>query len=324
MYVEFDKQRLMIGLRPFSFQEPPVLSKDALGYKSHYGYVFEELFPQLEHRLGFLDVLKYRLAVQSFTLPDPKGTAFLVHGYYDHAGLLKHVIQYWLERGVNVVAFDLPGHGLSTGNPVSIPTFEYYQQIFKSILALGQACVHPWYAVGQSTGSGIIADFLLSGGYTLETCPFEKIILMAPLVRPVRWFMVNLLYYSVGLFRPYVRRTFARNSSDKAFLQFLCEGDPLQSRFLSSCWVGALLRWVPKLLSASPVALAPLILQGDCDTTVDFRYNLKVLREKFTDAQIVLLPGARHHLPNESAHFRDEMWVAMDRYLFDASGEDFI
>lgn len=315
MYVEFDKQRVVIGLRPFSFDSPAIQGRDVTGYKSHYGYVFEENFPDVIHRMGKLDVLHYHIAVQSFSLPDATATVFLVHGYYDHAGLLKHVIQYWLERKVNIVAFDLPGHGLSSGDPVSIPSFEHYQEIFKAVLKLAKDCVHPWYVLGQSTGSGIVADYLLSGGFTQETCPFKKIILMAPLVRPVRWPTVNLLYYTLGFFKPYVQRTFARNSSDKAFLKFLCEGDPLQSHFLSSQWVGALLSWVPKILKAKPVDLAPLILQGDQDTTVDFRYNLKILKQKFKQAKIVIISGARHHLPNESAHFRDELWQAMDNYF---------
>ncbi|MNW19554.1 hypothetical protein D3C71_2195950 [compost metagenome] len=40
-------------------------------------------------------------------------------------------------------------------------------------------------------------------------------------------------------------------------------------------------------------------MQGEADGTVDWRYTLKVLKAKFADPQILLLPEARHHLANE-------------------------
>ena len=46
---------------------------------------------------------------------DAVGTAIVVHGYLDHIGLYRNLISELLQRRMNVVCFDLIGHGLSTG-----------------------------------------------------------------------------------------------------------------------------------------------------------------------------------------------------------------
>ncbi|WP_423811416.1 alpha/beta hydrolase, partial [Pseudomonas aeruginosa] len=41
------------------------------------------------------------------------GSLLLMHGYYDHMGLYRHVVDWALGMGFSVLACDLPGHGLS-------------------------------------------------------------------------------------------------------------------------------------------------------------------------------------------------------------------
>lgn len=50
-----------------------------------------------------------------------------------------------------------------------------------------------------------------------------------------------------------------------------------------------------------------LILQGDRDTTVDWRYNVRLLRDKFPAANVEMIPGARHELLNEAAEYRSKV-----------------
>jgi len=58
-----------------------------------------------------------------------------------------------------------------------------------------------------------------------------------------------------------------------------------------------------------------LILQGDRDTTVDWRYNVRLLREKFPSANVEMIPGARHELLNEAAELRDKVIEKIIGYL---------
>ncbi|MED5413144.1 MAG: alpha/beta fold hydrolase, partial [Pseudomonadota bacterium] len=80
------------------------------------------------HRMGLLRSYNFDLVCQSFctSLDKQKGTVFIIHGYFDHTGLYGHLIKHCLQKGLTVISFDLPGHGLSSGDPASIDSFNQY------------------------------------------------------------------------------------------------------------------------------------------------------------------------------------------------------
>jgi alpha-beta hydrolase superfamily lysophospholipase len=170
----------------------------------------------------------------------------------------------------------------------------------------------PWHLCGQSTGGAIVLDHLLRYG---EQSPAQgKAILLSPLVRPKDWGWSKLSYY---LLRPFVKgiaRRFSENSNDPAFLPFL-QADPLQPLRLPTAWVGALARWIPRIENASPSARQPLVVQGQADKTVDWQHNLEVLKTRFNQPRVLLLPEARHHLANETAAIREQYFGFLDQYL---------
>jgi alpha-beta hydrolase superfamily lysophospholipase len=52
------------------------------------------------------------------------------------------------------------------------------------------------------------------------------------------------------------------------------------------------------------------IVQGSGDGTVDWRFNLSSLLEKFPNSKSYLIDDAKHHLVNESAEFRSRvLWI---------------
>ena len=136
----------------------------------------------------------------------------------------------------------------------------------------------------------------------------------SPLVRPKDWGWSKLSYY---LLRPFVKgiaRRFSENSNDPAFLPFL-QADPLQPLRLPTAWVGALARWIPRIENASPSARQPLVVQGQADKTVDWQHTLEVLKTRFNQPRVLLLPEARHHLANETAAIREQYFGFLDQYL---------
>ena len=160
-----------------------------------------------------------------------------------------------------------------------------------------------------------MVDHLLRQG---DSSPAQgQVILMAPLVRPKDWHWSKFSYY---LLRPFVKgiaRRFSENTNNPDFMPFL-QADPLQPLRLPTAWVGALARWIPRIESAPPCARQPLIIQGDADKTVDWRHNVQVLNSKFQQPHLLLLPGARHHLANETDEIRERYFAFLDRH-FDAS-----
>lgn len=282
---------LRSGLAPLSSRQP--LSAEALAYQRFYG-----LDLPVQRLLGSFEAGGFELVGQAWLPPQPVATLFVLHGYYDHMGLYRHVIEWALSKGLAVVSCDLPGHGLSSGERASISDFGLYQQTLVALF--GQAreleLPRPWHLCGQSTGGAIAVDHVLHAG---EHSPVDgELILLAPLVRPRAWHWSKLSYRLLRHFVNGIQRQFSENSNDPAFLPFL-QADPLQPRRLPTAWVGALMSWVKRIEAAPPSTRRPLIVQGEADGTVDWRYNLKVLKAKFADPQILLLPEARHHLANE-------------------------
>ncbi len=283
-------------------------------YLGHYG-----LAPLLvEHvglHVGYVDARNFRLWTQVWSPAAPVGTAFVVHGYFDHLGLYRHLLQHLLDRNWRVVLWDLPGHGLSSGARASINDFDDYGGCLQALqLQLeGQGLApRPWLGVGQSTGAAILATDALTRG---DDGQWAGLALLAPLVRPTGWNQSSWLHLLVGPFVRSIPRKFHANSTDSDFADFLRDGDPLQSDRVAIDWVSAMRRWMPKLLALPPNPVKTLILQGEQDLTVDWEWNLAVLERKFPNAEIHRHPEARHHLVNEAEPIRQTLFHRLDRFI---------
>ncbi|ATP47368.1 MULTISPECIES: alpha/beta hydrolase [unclassified Pseudomonas] len=298
---------LRASLAPLTDRQP--LSAQGRDYQHFYG-----LDLPVHSWLGGFQAAGFELVGQVWLPPQPVATVFLLHGYYDHMGLYRHVIEWALGQGYAVISCDLPGHGLSSGERASISDFSLYQQVLDALFEQARrlGLPRPWHLCGQSTGGAIVVDHLLHRG---EQSPADgQVILLAPLVRPCSWRWSKLSYCVLRHFVNGIERRFSENTNDPAFLAFL-EADPLQPRRLPTAWVGALIAWVKRIEAAPRSTRRPLIVQGEADGTVDWPYNLEVLKAKFTEPQILMLPEARHHLANELPGIRQRYFTFIDQRL---------
>lgn len=311
----FKIDSVRVALPPLKIGEPVVKNEQVAAYRNYYGIDFENQIPGLSVSLGTIDVVGYSVVVHVFKPVKPKATVFVMHGYYDHVGIYDHMIEYLLQQSYAVISYDLPGHGLTTGDLVAIPDFHRYQVVFKTVIEyVASDLPQPWHLVGQSTGAAIIIDYLASHHFQDE-CPFQKFVLLAPLIRPRNWGLNKKLHALMSLIKNYAVRKFSLNSHDTSFLHFLSLSDPLQSRFLSGQWVFALKKWVPKIESSKPVPFSPLIIQGQLDGTVQWENNLLVLKRLFKSPEIVYFPRMRHQVVNEHVSIRNEVFALVGRHL---------
>ena len=315
MPAPFSPDTLRASLQPLAAARP--LSSEGLAYQRFYGLDFAHHAAPVQRQLGCYRAGGYDLVSQVWW-PEgaPVATLFVIHGFYDHMGLYRHVIEWGLSRGFVVIACDLPGHGLSSGERASIGDFNQYQEALQGLFIEAQSLglPQPWHLCGQSTGGAIVIDHLLHQG--THSPAQGQAILMAPLVRPKDWRWSKLSYY---LLRPFVKgiaRRFSENTNNPDFMPFLL-ADPLQPLRLPTAWVGALARWIGRIEEAAPSARALLIIQGEADRTVDWRHNLGVLTAKFTRPEVLLLPEARHHLANETDAIRARYFAFLDQHFND-------
>lgn len=285
-------------------------------YVRFYGIDLENVVPGVRHYTGWFEAYGYRLVAHAFLPPEAKGTVFFLHGYLDHSGLYRHLMRDCLERGHAVFILDLPGHGLSSGDRVDIPDFSHYQHVLADAMErFGADLPAPFYAVGLSMGGAIVMDHVLTAAAQGLPAPFRKILLLAPLVRPVQWAQIRFGWWLVRHFRPAVPRVFRNNSSDEAYLQFVRESDPLQARLVPMRWIGALRRWV-KYMERLPACTTPaLLVQGGRDETVEWRFNNDYVRRHFPVEFEAQVPEASHQLPNERDDLRAPVHEALARML---------
>ena len=252
-----------------------------------------------------------RLAVQRFEPKGPvEGSAIVVHGYYDHVGLYGHLIRYLLGRNLSVFAYDQQGHGLSTGRRATIDSFDRYADDLGALVdAHANALAKPGWLIGQSMGASVILE-LLDTRPAGQAEAFERIVLLAPLVRPASWPLSRITYAVGRHVVDEVRRKFAANADNPEFLA-LVRSDPLQARTLPVEWVTAMIDWKNRFERREPSGLPVFVLQGGRDGTVDGRYNVKVLKRRY-DVTLLAMPEARHHLVNETASVRGRMWRFLD------------
>ncbi len=275
----------------------------------YYGIDFVANYPGLQYRLGTVQSGAFSVAMHSWLQEGASSNLLLVHGYFDHSGLFGKLIEHGLRRNCNVVIFDLPGHGLSSGEPAVIDDFADYSRAIHAVLEAVQWPQLPLWVMAQSTGCAALVEYTRHYPW-----PFAATVLLAPLVRPMGWKGGRMAHSIVRHFVDSIERKFTSNSSDPDFLEVL-KSDPLQSRRLPVRWVTALRAWLAALPAANLVVGKALIVQGDADQTVDWHFNLEFYQILFPGSEVVMLPGAGHQLANESTRLRQSYLARVDAWI---------
>jgi alpha-beta hydrolase superfamily lysophospholipase len=294
------------------FQLGAISSPELQAFCRFYGLEFAAQLPDVEHVVGRVHSGKHTLAVHHWRQPDATANLLLLHGYFDHTGVFSKLLEWGLSHSCNVLIFDLPGHGLSTGEPAVIDDFSDYSGAIADVLGVVSLPPLPLWVMAQSTGCAALVDYASKYAW-----PFAATVLLAPLIRPVRWKSVQAVCFLLKNIIDSVPRTFSPNSSDQTFQHFLIR-DPLQSQRISLRWVSALQRWLNELRYRDLGVGPALIIQGDADATVDWRYNVGVIRQLFPASDVAYLPGAGHQLANESDKIRSDYLRLVEAWITEA------
>jgi alpha-beta hydrolase superfamily lysophospholipase len=90
-------------------------------------------FEHEEHFFNGADGL--RLFFRRWSVPEPRGSVALLHGFAEHSGRYDHVAERLCEAGYSVAAVDYRGHGQSGGKRNHIDSFDEYLGDVESFLA---------------------------------------------------------------------------------------------------------------------------------------------------------------------------------------------
>jgi len=100
------------------------------------------------------------LAVRRWPVGGASVAMLLVHGLGDHSGRYEHVGRFFSERGLDVTAFDLRGHGQSAGRRAYVDRWSDYLDDVEDMLSGLEAPSRVLY--GQSLGGLIVTSYATS------------------------------------------------------------------------------------------------------------------------------------------------------------------
>lgn len=218
--------------------------------------------------------------------PHPRGTVFVIHGYLGFLHDMAAYITGCIRRGFVVVLPELPGHGLSEGEPAGIDDFAHYGVFLGDLVTLlaphASLVPKPWHAIGHSTGATTIWEFLRQcvhehafGGAD----PFGAVIFVAPLVRSAFYYwslVLRQLSFGVVKYVP------TRNRHE-----MLPDRMPLS-------WFDAQVTWHRRPETFHPLFREVCVFQGSWDGVVAWRYNRQCLMDVFPNCEYVLVPRGTH------------------------------
>jgi alpha-beta hydrolase superfamily lysophospholipase len=254
---------------------------------------------------GYVDCEGYHCAAH-LTIPEGelKGTVLLIHGFLSHFGFYQDMIPRLLDGGWAVAGIDLPGHGLSTGTPTGIEDFSVYGAAVQALVdAVSHVAPKPFAAVGHSMGCASLLEYRLKGGNQPQ-----RYLFIAPLVRST---MFGLSQFGFALMQPFVDnlpRVYQKTTGDSDYLEFKEFNDPLQSDRVDPSWVRALFNWNSRIEETEMPPMDLVIIQGDQDRVVDFKYNLDFLSSRILNTRVYMIAGARHELPKEIPLYKDDLF----------------
>lgn len=297
-------------LEPLNLLKNPVENRFTKTYTAFY----EIDFPTVVHHIGSIPTTDYTIATQVFITPLSIGTVIVVHGYFDHSAMMRQCIRECIEMGFSVIAIDLPGHGLSSGERASIGSFSEYATVLDESIAYCKDFLSgPFHFVGHSTGCSAGLEWLHTPTLVNNSL-VDKVVFLAPLVRSVGSVITRVLFNIVKNHITETRGFYKSTTSDPEF-EIFRKNDPLRPKKFPLKWLNAAIEWNKQIHKRGLLDRKITLIQGTRDSVVDWKYNLDFLERKTRAAETFLINGAQHQLHNEREDLRVQVMDALRRGL---------
>ncbi len=280
-------------------------------YLDFYGLLAGELKQEVEYFNGVTTIDDHSIASHVFIPRNPLGTIFILHGYFDHVGTLRYMINAAVEKNYAVFAYDLPGHGNSSGNRGDIKGINNNARLLNKIVAkYNSSLPKPYQLIGFSTGGSIALENAMLEDNSL----FEKTVLVSPLIHHKQWRWGKFGYTITAPFLKTLKSRHKKNSNNTQYLEF-AKTDPLRNTVISYEFLKTLYQWNRRIDKSSTIEADMLVVQGELDKVVDWEYNLPLLRQKANILKIHKVPHGKHQLFNEVESVRNDVFEKIFEFL---------
>lgn len=240
----------------------------------------------------------------------PKAAVILVHGFGDHSGGLQNLSTSLAKNNYIVYAFDVRGHGKSSGKRGYIQNWSEFTGDLHEFreLVLQEHPLLPLFIVGHSMGGVITLDYALDYREGIS-----GVIAISPAISyqatPLERFGITVLGKLKPDFRFTKKGNFQVKSKDPS-LQAKHNPDGLRHNTITPALGRGLLKAVTRVVNSAQAIEVPLLLQYGLDDKIT---PPKKLRDFFNevasaDKQFVEYPFVKHRPFDEAGRevfFRD-------------------
>jgi len=199
---------------------------------------------------------------------EPKMVLCIIHGLGEHGGRYSHMAEYFASLGIEVVSFDLRGHGLSEGQRGHCDDFQLMISDVDDFLSRASVVDlnKPHFVYGHSLGGTLALKYALS-----HVGQYKGLVLSAPLFKPAfeppkwkitlgRW--LQSIWPTLSLSNEVDISTLTRDAEVLA----RCENDPLVHDRISAKLGTQMLEAGEQLLvDVKEVGFPLLMMHGDAD-----------------------------------------------------------
>ena len=237
--------------------------------------------------------------------------AIIAHGYMNHCRYLDVLKENLKSLNYDVLCYDLPGHGKSSGKKFDIDHFKTYALVTRSVIAKAQESGYQKIDfIAHSTGTVGVTELLLEQ----ENLGLSRIVYIAPLIRS---YLYKLSYWSWRLGGRLLPRLPVRPLGEvhPEYLEIL-NSDPFYPRSVPNHFAGELFSWNDYLESLNRVSERKIhILFGTRDTVINTQFNRYFFETYFPAAEIQTLEGSNHLFFHHNQNIREKFFTRLEAIL---------
>lgn len=274
-------------------------------------YKLEEFSDNLELCLIPSTINQYQWCGWHFHLYEKAPYIILFHGLFDHTAYMRPLLKTIFQKGFNVLALDLPGHGLSFGAPLECDSFfEYEDQNLSAKNWLLQKGKRVEFEIAHSTGAIGVLESRKYGDQSVRA------VLLNPLVKIQFHSFLKKMVKPGSYLLNSIPRLKRRRHPCEEFLEMRSR-DPLQPDQVSMKWIRSYFDWVLAFEKQSEKhdQKKILLLQGESDPVVNPHKTFDILEQKFPHHERVLLPQMGHELLFDEAVRTQEVLRLIEREI---------
>ncbi len=242
------------------------------------------------------------LAVRSAVMTEPiKADVLLVHGLGEHSGRYGHVAAALAGRGLRMVAWDLRGHGRSSGARGDAERHAVLVQDLAQVAAHFTGQGRPWFLFAHSLGGQLALRYLEKG-------PADCVgaVVFAPWLRLAfdpPWWKLVLARTAMRVWPSYAQKTgnvWERLSRDTTHLAALPDPDLVHHRISARLYFALRAEGEAVLADANRLQGPLLLLHGEDDPITCIEATRELFEQaRCADKSLRTYPGVRHEIHND-------------------------